>query len=412
MRSLPAILLAGALAAQASFQERVDEALHKARPRLLEFLDRAHGGELALLSLAALHDEVPLSNPKFRRALDRLLEQELEDTYGLALRLMVLAECPELEDRQKVAKADLKELLSRGAGDGGFSYRPGSGSSDLSNTQYAALGLRAAHAIGLQVKDSVWRRLLGRVLGDDTGDGGFSYQEKGASYSSMTVAGIAVLEICKQHQKLSQYEGNEAARALQGAWAWMDRHAPDLQDPKTNWLFYFLYGLERAAILSEREKVGDLDWYRAGAETLLRLQDEDGVFGGKRGAREKQPIFTASSISTAFAVLFLRRKFQREPIGAITREGGYTCLGLPDGSSGQQVEQAAARDAARGVTVVPDLLRALRSPIAARRRAATIALTKVCGRDFGLDPALAPERNSDALKAAELWWLSEGRKRK
>ena len=42
---------------------------------------------------------------------------------------------------------------------GGFGYRSGANGWDLSNTQYAVLGLRAAQAIGVEIDRAVWAKV-------------------------------------------------------------------------------------------------------------------------------------------------------------------------------------------------------------------------------------------------------------
>jgi len=66
------------------------------------------------------------------------------------------------------------------------------------------------------------------------------------------------------------------------------------------WNTYFLYGLERAAILFGTEKIGDHFWYAESAGALVGSQHEDGSWG------KDTPEFN-TTWDTCFAVLFLRR---------------------------------------------------------------------------------------------------------
>ena len=72
-----------------------------------------------------------------------------------------------------------------------------------------------------------------------------------------------------------------------------------------------LYGLD---------KIGGVDWYDAGAESLVQAQNDDGSWGGQRG-----------EVETAFALLFLARsnlvrdlsaKVQKNASNAELRAGG------------------------------------------------------------------------------------------
>jgi hypothetical protein len=66
------------------------------------------------------------------------------------------------------------------------------------------------------------------------------------------------------------------------------------------WNTYYLYGLERAAILFGTEKIGDHFWYAEGANALIAAQHEDGSWG-------KDTEWFNTTWDTCFSVLFLRR---------------------------------------------------------------------------------------------------------
>ena len=67
-------------------------------------------------------------------------------------------------------------------------------------------------------------------------------------------------------------------------------------------LYYYLYGLERAGRLTARRFIGDHDWYREGAEFLVRDQDPLSHYWQGNWHAEQQP-----HISTALALLFLAK---------------------------------------------------------------------------------------------------------
>ena len=66
--------------------------------------------------------------------------------------------------------------------------------------------------------------------------------------------------------------------------------------------YYYLYGMERMGILYGTDHLGTHDWYREGAEFLVKDQNADGSWGG---AKEKGR--TGPEVDTCFAILFLRR---------------------------------------------------------------------------------------------------------
>lgn len=402
------LLSAAAVVAQAPpLAERVASALTRARPALLLHLGKVDGGMLALSCLAALHDGVPVDDPQLDKAMQRLAKSELEDTYGLALRLMVMAEAGTFPDRVALTERDT-QLLLRKQTTGGFSYGGADGWWDLSNTQYAALGLRAAVALGQPVPIQRWRVLYQALERMQHEDGAFTYrpgQGRPSAYASMTVAGIAVLEICALQMDLDAGSLRHHRQMVERSWRWLAEHGKEIGDRRTRCSYYFHYGLERAAILSGIDRVGEVDWYAAGATMLC---DEQLARGGWYGAEEHHPDWprgpSGHPVDTAFAILFLRRKFQKV-LAPVTGPRGCRSAGLPGEAGDEAVKLAASADAAEGDRHVPALLACLRSDLLPRRKAAVLALFRLAGADFGFEPYLAPGRQAEALRAAELWWL-------
>jgi hypothetical protein len=61
---------------------------------------------------------------------------------------------------------------------------------------------------------------------------------------------------------------------------------------------YFFWSLERVGVVYGLEKIGGIDWYETGAETLVRTQAADGSWGNAG---------YDANVNTAFALLFLTR---------------------------------------------------------------------------------------------------------
>lgn len=415
-RLAAALLAVASLAAQdRSLQERIDHALDEARPALLTHLREAveggeRGGLTALLLLAAIHDGVAENEPRFAAALTAMTESRSEECYDLALRLMVLQALPPNEARLKLAKRDLASLLRRQTGDGGFHYQERANNWDLSNTQYAALGLRAAASMGLDVDRRVWTRMSKAVRDLQDSYGGFGYSPghgrgKNGAYASMTAAGIAALAICQQQLGENDHTGKSLAKEIARGWQWFERNGAAIGSKVERYCFYFHYGLERAAILCDVEKIGEIDWYAVGGAMLVDSQaggggwvsTPDGIHGA--GARSS----AGDPVATSFAILFLRRKFQKAA-GPITQHI-VRFVNLGPHSPDKDVKACAEQLAARGRAALPEVLKALRSEIEPQRRAAGDALTKISGETFGFDPAKSVDDNRDALRAAELWYL-------
>ena len=406
------LLVAATLPAQKTdLHKQVRDALDRARPVLLKKLRTAHGGPLALVCLAAIHDEVPSDHKTFVKAIKKLSRTKLSRTYDLSLRLIVMSEFAKFPKRREHAIRDKFNLLRNVFRRSGFGYHQKDNRWDLSNTQYAALGLRAAVSLGVEVKKRVWRGMLEAAISAQNDDGGFGYSTKGRRpTASMTAAGIAVLQLCADHLDDKTVVDLSVEKRLDQAWEWITDHKGDIGDKTVKNSFYFHYGLERASILSDVKDVDGKDWYRAGAEMFLRTQLEGGgwhspvdlIHGGKDADGSDE-------VSTAFAILFLRRKFQKVLNGPITPGGGIGVSQLPAQATPTQIDTAVAAAVARGRAALPQVLRALRSKLKVRRVAAAKALFKISGQDFGFNPHHAPEKTRDAVKKAEMWFFKSGR---
>lgn len=399
--------------AQSNLREVVNHALDAARPALLGHLRAASDpsnrpGELALILLAAAHDGLDRTNTIFDKAVQALAKAEPDETYDLALRLMVMEVVASFPEREATAKTDAKELLKHRHKSGTFGYGQSPGGWDLSNTQYAALGLRSARALGVEIERSVWAKLAAQIGDEQDAYGGFNYGRKQSgfdAYASMTAAGIAVLAICRQ-ELASDGQGSKTLDGrIERGWKWFARHAEAIGAVKERWSFYFHYGLERAAILCDVEKVGDVDWYEKGARMLVDLQSPGGGWMSRHDGHPGGHLAEGRGdlVPTAFAVLFLRRKFQKVA-GPVTPHV-VTLANVGPMSKPADVDACAAELVRRGKAVLPQVLNALRSEIEPQRRAAAAALVGIVGDHFGYDPGLDAAGNRDAVRRAELWYL-------
>ncbi|MFO1076199.1 MAG: hypothetical protein U1E73_00570 [Planctomycetota bacterium] len=409
---LPVLVTATLYAQDEALREKVNHALDSARPALMAHLKQAataaaRPGELALVLLAAIHDGVEHTDESFVRGVKRLADARLDQTYDLGLRLMVMELLADFPDREAAARDDAKKLL-KNRDEGAFGYTAQGSRWDLSNTQYAALGLRAARSMGVTIDRSVWTRLAAKVGDQQDSFGGFGYQndDRGfSSYASMTAAGIAVLAICRQALGKEADETSKYSKQIDRGWQWFARNLASIGSRTERWSYYFHYGLERAAILSDVEQVEGKSWYALGAEMLCEDQlpgggwrsDSDGYQGDnlQRGR--------GTSVSTAFAILFLRRKFQKEA-GPITPRI-VLLVNLGPNSKDPDVAECAAGLLSRGKEAMPDVLHALRSDVEQQRRAAAKALLGIAVQDFGYDPGGDADKNREAIKKAELWYL-------
>jgi hypothetical protein len=70
---------------------------------------------------------------------------------------------------------------------------------------------------------------------------------------------------------------------------------------KKEFLYYYLYALERAGMLYDTALIGNHDWYLDGARVILAAQKPDGSWA------ESGPATMRPTWDTCFAILFLKR---------------------------------------------------------------------------------------------------------
>ena len=158
--------------------------------------DSHPGGMTALCTLTLLKSGVRRNDDAIQRALRAIYATEFKSTYGHSVRLMMLDALGLPDVAREKAAASLDFLVANQV-DGVWAYP--TGGADLSNTQFALLGLRAAHRLGLEVPDATVQnaiKALPRWLDKDTG--GFAYESGRPATGGITAAtlgGIAVLEM-------------------------------------------------------------------------------------------------------------------------------------------------------------------------------------------------------------------------
>jgi hypothetical protein len=313
-----------------------------------------------------VHAGVRESDPDFQKYFKKMIEGPLEKTYKVALQAMILEEIERVKYQERIAQC-AQFLVDNQCVNGQWSYgtptafaldvkvpeaksvatpapapapgaardfgpgpekqkprvvqkfavkkqKDGPAAGDNSNTQYAALGLRACHDSGILVPDSVlllavkwWRE---SQQGDVDKDGkavatggsekpeGWNYKDKTsqpdkAPYSAMTAGGTSSLII---YDYLMGRRWKEDVHVKEGM-SWLAVHWAISRN------YYYLYGLERTGILFGADKFGDHYWYADGAKFLLKDQNADGSWGRHVKPEEKD----RNTQDTCFAILFLKR---------------------------------------------------------------------------------------------------------
>lgn len=289
-------------------------------------------GETCLATLALIYSGVETDAPEIQRAVSYLRNCQIPTmTYEASLMLMVLAAVKDRKDRVRMRQlvADLESSQVRnGEMKGTWTYYTSGGllnnSGDHSNAQFAVLGLYEAAHVGIPVSRETWQAAHDHWERAQSGDGGWGYTPGAASSGSMTAAGLSVMVMStamlqradkldangnplKLNSETKQYEPACCAQpepndAIEKGVRWMANHFAVSRNPGGGgWLYYYLYGLERAGRLSGRRFFGERDWYREGARYLIRGQAKRTGFWNV-GANEQNDV-----VRSSFAMLFLSK---------------------------------------------------------------------------------------------------------
>jgi len=317
-----------------------------------------------LLLWTFIHAGVPETDPKFQELFRSVTTQPLKRTYKVTLLAMCLEEIDRVKYQDKIAQC-AQFLVDTQCVNGQWSYgqpieslkdvpigepvrkdaatpggktpaggkpRPskkvtikktqeGPEAGDNSNSQYAALGLRACHDAGIVIPDSVialavksWRESQFSEADRKDKDGkprvasgggklpqGWNYKtaaaDERAPYHSMTAGAVGALVIYAHIQKKDWKKDAH----VQAGMSWLTERF-EIQA----WNGYYMYALERAGILYGTETFGTRHWYREGANALLGTQKADGSWGedseGVNGST-----WYGSTWDTCYSILFLRR---------------------------------------------------------------------------------------------------------
>ena len=223
-------------------------------------------------------------------------------TYSTACQLLAFVALGKAEDEELIGDL-VAQLLQFQKSNGGWGY-PG-GAVDLSNTQYAALALHMASLKGHKVPRRAWIKLASCALRhlretekNAYAPAGFGYRPGTTATGSMTSAGIGTLAICDLQLRR---KNNEVSVAIKRGIQWLGRYfspSSNMFAPNQTWVYYYLYGLERAGGLTGEDRFGPHDWYRAGARWLVGKQATEGAW--PVGASK-------TATNTCFALLFLSK---------------------------------------------------------------------------------------------------------
>jgi hypothetical protein len=363
-------------------QNRIDAAVRKG----VEFLKTAptpgfsYGKiddtyELVLLTF--VHAGVPESDPKFQEYLKKLLERPIERNYCVVLQAMILEEVDRVKYQARIAQC-AQHLIDNQCANGQWSYgepsphvkdvpsprdvasagkardgardfgvsetkekpkvrskitvkkmKDGPATGDNSNSQYAALGLRACHDAGILLPKDVVQNARKWWLESQHGAAekgvatggeisgpprGWCYSKEAICakghhpYASMTAGGVGALAICNYILDLDRKK-DPAIRSglawLNANWSVSGNTGPaEFATSTAAEYYYFLYALERAGMLLDIPMIGNHDWYVEGAKALLDSQKDNGSWSAGGGRSN-------STWDTCYAILFLKKATQK-----------------------------------------------------------------------------------------------------
>lgn len=268
------------------------------------------GGMTALAAYTLVKSGVRRNDESLLQALSAIERTEFRTTYACGIHLMLLEALHE-PARRPQAQRTLDFLLSTQTSvpphDASGLWAYPEGGIDMSNTQYALLGLRAAHRMGLKVPEQRLAECARSLWRYQHEGGGFSYWPGQLPTGSMTAAvlgGLAILEEIAGSAPAVQAVLRKHARDREAAERWYEERFQVRGNPRgprawtPAWHYYHLYALERYGGLTGKTLIGDHDWYREGARWLVEQQERNGAWDS--GTAQSLP-------ETCFALLFLRR---------------------------------------------------------------------------------------------------------
>jgi hypothetical protein len=334
-------------------QKKVDDAIVKGVEYLLNQSPSAikhknlRMDELVLLTV--LESGVDRRDPRVQRLIQNVLKLPLDRTYHVSVRALCLAALDPMKYQTQLAQC-AQFLVDNQCENGQWTYgeaisipstfktikEPFAGyeivrgksarekNGDNSNSQYAALGIRACLS-GLVIvpKDTIeaaekwWEK-------SQKADGGWNYDDvrlptknPDFTWGSISAGAIGALAMYKYYRKRIWNEDGDDASIKRGM-TWMTRHVNLTRNPRLPggaWDYYWLYAVERAGRLLETETFGAAEWYPEGALPLLGRQKENGEWQPETWtmSKELEAIFKKEDFlpgsigETCFAILFLSR---------------------------------------------------------------------------------------------------------
>ncbi|WP_186776025.1 DUF4159 domain-containing protein [Rubripirellula reticaptiva] len=289
-------------------------------------------GQSALCTLALMNCGVDHNSPAIAKAMKYLRSHAPNETYSVALQTLVYCHLGAAGDLPRIRR-NVQWLVDRqfleGSGDaaGAWNYGDRGGAGDPSNSQFAILALGAAEERGIFIEPVTFESAMDYWVRRQRQGGAWSYNSRDIS-GSMTCAGIASIIIARGRLggTTSAISGDtiqccggddEATDPVEDGIEWLGRNFTTQVNPGGNQMsfYYYMYALERVGRLSGRRFIGDHDWYREGAQQLIKLQDDFLGYWKNVGPLEPE------EVATSFALLFLSKGKRQVVAGRLRYTG-------------------------------------------------------------------------------------------
>jgi hypothetical protein len=178
---------------------------------------------------------------------------------------------------------------------------------DNSNSQYGVLGVAAGADAGIDVPSTYWRDVEKHWTESqlNTGEWTYSAEHKTGSLA-MTCGGIASLLAVGEHEDVPGFYTRLNAPPFSPSagmglgWLEQGDNAVDVYNPKTVYLGYNLFVIERVALMTGFKHFAKHDWYGELAAQAVVAQWPNGSWGRKDEG-------TGTVVDTSFVVTFLSR---------------------------------------------------------------------------------------------------------
>jgi hypothetical protein len=291
------------------------------------------GGLSPLCTLALLHAGYEPESEPVRKALEHLRKLEPSATYARSLQTMAFCRADAQRDMPLIAR-NVAWLEAHQVVDGesmGMWAIPVPATpdhTDNSMTHMAMLALYDAEQAGATINPRTWQRGLEFWQRAQNGDGSWGWGPGFPGSGSMTCAGVASLMIAEPHFSSGDATIENGSllccappapgeRHVERGMNWLARNFSVNRNPGSDfWHSYYLFALERVGRLRAERLIGQHDWYREAAETLIAMQLPTGAWPSDMDEEHlADPL-----VATSFSLLFMSKARRPLVVGELVHE--------------------------------------------------------------------------------------------